>query len=60
MRKFFVAIALICGVLFAPTTSPAQDNFARWQERARNVTITRDNWGIAHVHGKPMLMLCSE
>ncbi|MGH9597587.1 MAG: penicillin acylase family protein, partial [Edaphobacter sp.] len=25
---------------------------ARWQREAANVTITRDDWGIAHVHGK--------
>ena len=50
MRKFFVAIALICGVLF--TISQAQKETARWQQRVRNVTITRDDWGIAHVHGK--------
>lgn len=25
---------------------------ARWQEEARNVTIIRDDWGIAHVYGK--------
>ncbi|HXI26631.1 MAG TPA: acylase, partial [Pyrinomonadaceae bacterium] len=25
---------------------------SRWQQRARDVTITRDDWGIAHVHGK--------
>src|SRR5690242_3420309 len=50
MRKFFVAIALICGVLF--TISQAQNETARWQQRVRNVTITRDDWGIAHVHGK--------
>ena len=25
---------------------------SRQQQRARNVTITRDDWGIAHVHGK--------
>lgn len=24
----------------------------RWQQRAGNVTITRDAWGIPHVHGK--------
>jgi acyl-homoserine-lactone acylase len=23
-----------------------------WQQRAQNVTIVRDDWGIAHVHGK--------
>ena len=25
---------------------------ARWEQEARNVTITRDDWGIAHVYGK--------
>ena len=25
---------------------------ARWQRQAQNVTITRDDWGIAHVRGK--------
>jgi acyl-homoserine-lactone acylase len=25
---------------------------ARWEHRARDVTITRDDWGIAHVHGR--------
>src|SRR5207237_23997 len=25
---------------------------ARWQQQAANVTIVRDDWGIAHVHGK--------
>jgi acyl-homoserine lactone acylase PvdQ len=25
---------------------------ARWDREARNVTIVRDDWGIAHVHGK--------
>jgi acyl-homoserine-lactone acylase len=25
---------------------------ARWEKQARNVTITRDDWGIAHVYGK--------
>jgi len=25
---------------------------ARWQQQARNITIIRDDWGIAHVYGK--------
>jgi acyl-homoserine lactone acylase PvdQ len=25
---------------------------ARWEQQARNVTIIRDDWGIAHVYGK--------
>ncbi len=31
---------------------PAQGERARWQRRAQAVTITRDDWGIAHVHGR--------
>jgi len=29
----------------------AQDDLARWQRQAQNVTIIRDTWGIAHVYG---------
>ncbi len=39
----------------APAHAPvrASDSAtARWERRARNVTIVRDDWGIAHVHGK--------
>jgi acyl-homoserine-lactone acylase len=32
--------------------APTSPEIARWKAEARNVTITRDNWGIAHVHGK--------
>jgi acyl-homoserine-lactone acylase len=35
-----------------PTASDAGTDAARWARRARNVTITRDDWGIAHVRGK--------
>ncbi len=30
----------------------AADDLARWQQHARHVTITRDTWGIPHIHGK--------
>jgi len=30
---------------------PAGDA-ARWQREARDVTIVRDDWGLAHIHGK--------
>jgi acyl-homoserine-lactone acylase len=32
--------------------TPASSEISRWQQEARDVTITRDDWGIAHVHGK--------
>src|SRR5687767_1028852 len=36
--------------LFAHAIS--SEEVRRWQQHSRNVTITRDNWGIAHVVGK--------
>ncbi|HEX3877471.1 MAG TPA: penicillin acylase family protein, partial [Bryobacteraceae bacterium] len=30
----------------------AQSDAARLEREARNITIVRDDWGIAHVHGK--------
>src|SRR6266436_5562414 len=40
--------ALAVGLCFASPTAEA----ARWDRFARNVSITRDDWGIAHVVGK--------
>ncbi len=31
---------------------PARSEFAAWEQRAQDVTITRDDWGIPHIHGK--------
>jgi acyl-homoserine lactone acylase PvdQ len=49
-------LALLVLLSIASHTNAAQQSgtpeAARWQQQARNVTITRDNWGIAHVHGK--------
>jgi acyl-homoserine lactone acylase PvdQ len=53
MKRFFVALIFTFAFVFAAPLSSAQNNEpARWQQRAANVTITRDDWGIAHVHGK--------
>src|SRR5690349_20083295 len=37
-----------------PIAGPHPDSteLARWARHARAVTIVRDDWGIAHVHGK--------
>ncbi|HSD30394.1 MAG TPA: penicillin acylase family protein [Gemmatimonadales bacterium] len=32
--------------------APSPQDIARWERQARNVTIIRDDWGIAHVYGK--------
>ena len=33
-------------------TAASPPELARWRAEASRVTITRDDWGIAHVHGK--------
>ncbi len=49
---------IVLGLLLAASLQPgcirkadAQET-ARWQAEAARVTIVRDDWGIAHVHGK--------
>jgi acyl-homoserine-lactone acylase len=36
----------------ASNTAPAGQETAGWERQAQNVDIVRDDWGIAHVHGK--------
>src|SRR5262245_55508641 len=51
LTLFFVfAIALQIG--FSASTNGQNSDLQRWEKQARNVTITRDDWGIAHVYGK--------
>ena len=47
--KTLILILAAC-VSVAPRGAGAQEQ-ARWQQHARNVTIIRDDWGIAHVYG---------
>src|ERR1700678_3903223 len=49
MKKSLVLIAaLMLSTLCRAESSPAQ----RWSAEAKNVTIVRDDWGVAHVYGK--------
>ena len=50
MRKvvLFFAVVSACFV-FLQASNP---EVARWEQEAHNVTIIRDDWGIAHVYGK--------
>jgi acyl-homoserine-lactone acylase len=45
---------LAISALAACTAAEGTPNpeLSRWEEQARNVSITRDDWGIAHIHGK--------
>ncbi len=48
MKKLLIALALAAA---ACAREPASPEVARWESRAANVTIIRDDWGIAHIHG---------
>lgn len=45
----FILIALF---LWIPADGQSAAETARWQRQAQNVSIVRDDWGIAHVTGK--------
>ena len=47
-RRILLTLGL---ALLQPLHASAQE-LARWQREAANVTIIRDDWGIAHVYGK--------
>src|SRR6476646_2608719 len=50
MKKLI--LAFILSLSGASIGFSQNQDLSRWQQQARNVTITRDDWGIAHVHGK--------
>ncbi len=52
MKKLILLVAFVFAAGSAaaqPATSP---DLARWEKQAQNITIVRDDWGIAHVYGK--------
>jgi acyl-homoserine-lactone acylase len=50
MKKLVLILAVACVPL---AVRAAQDpEITRWEHEAQNVTIIRDDWGIAHVYGK--------
>src|SRR5579884_2144060 len=49
INKLLVILALLCPTFAA---QPPKADIARWEKEAQNVTIIRDDWGIAHVYGK--------
>lgn len=54
MKKLFLFLVftILLSLSFSASTSGQSSELQRWGRQARNVTITRDDWGIAHVHGK--------
>ncbi len=49
--RFLILILAIVGASYV-SHAAQHDDAAAWQRQAQNITIVRDNWGIAHVHGK--------
>src|SRR5450759_3339103 len=50
LRQFVLLLASAsAAIAFQAAGAPEA---ARWQQQAGNVTIVRDDWGIAHVYGK--------
>ena len=54
MKSVHDLALLLLGFSFAsfPLQAAAPQEQARWQAESARVTITRDDWGIAHIHGK--------
>ncbi len=50
MKKLLFVLVLACTPL--ASTKAANPDLARWEKESRDVTIVRDDWGIAHVYGK--------
>ncbi|GAB3901862.1 penicillin acylase family protein [Larkinella knui] len=51
MRSFFLLIFLF-GSISAQSQAFLPKEIARWQKRAKKITITRDTWDIPHIYGK--------
>jgi len=52
MKKLFFVFAIALSLSSSASTSGQNPESQRWAQQARNVTIVRDDWGIAHVYGK--------
>jgi len=51
--KHSIRILLVAFVCSSCANQPSREStVADWEQRAQGITITRDDWGIAHVRGK--------
>ena len=52
MNKLLLALAAaFIATASAASAQATPPDIARWEKEAQGITITRDDWGIAHVHG---------
>ena len=54
MKKLVLGLGILVACAIGGYASQRAQNteLKRWEQRARNVTIIRDDWGIAHISGK--------
>src|SRR5438552_9398832 len=53
MKRLVLGFVVLFGFVSSPQLAKSQaQQLRRWEQQARNVTLIRDDWGIAHVHGK--------
>lgn len=54
MKKLILFFLFAIPLLLSSSASTSGQNpdLQRWGQKSRNVTISRDDWGIAHVYGK--------
>jgi len=59
MKKLVLALLASACIACSPpapadkaASTAAAGDVAAWEKQAQNVTIIRDDWGIAHVYGK--------
>lgn len=51
-KALLLAGAMLAGVCTAAAQGATATDQARWKSEASHVTVVRDDWGIAHIHGK--------
>src|SRR5262245_60983702 len=49
MNKLPLVLVLSCAPM--PADRAPSSELARWEHQAQRVTVVRDDWGIAHIHG---------
>src|SRR5258708_2184118 len=52
MKKLVLIFIFAAASLTFASEAAKNPEAVRWEQEAQNVTITRDDWGIAHVYGK--------
>lgn len=48
----FFCLIIFLGATDADAQAFTKAEIARWEQRAKQVTITRDTWGVPHIYGK--------